>query len=177
MAMKKLFSMCLFMLVMVIGSVASANYPTHLNGNANYILVDGHMGTAWYVDKSSLVVQKYEPPQYIIAVNVVSARSAYDDENDFYQHGGRGKIMDTKTYRFFYNWDRTEMYVDSTGNDGWVRLKPLGSWAETGVSMPAGEMAFYLAYNMKFYGAYKWREGNHGDYMDVYDDGFYNRAR
>ena len=64
--------MCLFMLVMVIGSVASANYPTHLNGNANYILVDGHMGTAWYVDKSSLVVQKYEPPQYIIAVNVES---------------------------------------------------------------------------------------------------------
>ena len=90
--MKKIFSMCLFMLVMVIGSVASANYPTHFNGNANYILVDGHMGTAWYVDKSSLVVQKYEPPQYIIAVNVVSARSAYDDERDFYQNGGRGKI-------------------------------------------------------------------------------------
>ena len=83
--MKKIFSMCLFMLVMVIGSVASANYPTHLNGNANYILVDGHMGTAWYVDKSSLVVQKYEPPQYIIAVNVVSASSAYD-ERDFYQN-------------------------------------------------------------------------------------------
>ncbi len=65
------------------------------------------------------------------------------------------KITEVRRARFFYNWDLREMYVDSTGKDGWRFLPPLGSWAETGVSMPAGETAFYLAYKMKFYGSKK----------------------
>ena len=27
-------------------NTANANYPVHLNGDPNFILVDGHMGTA-----------------------------------------------------------------------------------------------------------------------------------
>lgn len=139
--------------VMAFASVAFANYPTHLNGNPNYICVDGHMGTAWYVDRSSLVNQMYNPPQYILAINVVRARSAYDDEDDFY-NGGKGKIVGVTTYRFFYNWNLRRMYVDRrTGANDWRYLSPNGSWAETGVAMPAGEMAFALAYNLRFYGS------------------------
>ena len=131
---------------------AYSAYPAHLGGNPNYILCDGHMGVAWYVDRSSLVVQKYEPPQYIIAVNVVRT---YDADK------GSTVIQGVETKRFFYNIDLRQMYVDSDGTNNWRYLNPNGSWAATGVSMPAGEIAFALAYGMKFYG--------------IYDNSFYNR--
>lgn len=175
--MKKWTALFTAIILFLLAGTVFANYPAHLNGNSNFILVDGHMGRAWYVDKSSLVVQKYEPPIYIIAVNVITAESAYGNERDFYEYGGAGKIIGVKTYRFFYNWDKTAMYLDTTGHDGWRYLKPLGCWAETGISMPAGEMAFYLAYNMKFYGAYRWRSGDSGNYIDVYTNDFYARAK
>lgn len=57
---KKFLSLTFLTLVLIIFSNSSntsfANYPTHLNGDKNYILVDGHMGVAWYVDRSSLAV-------------------------------------------------------------------------------------------------------------------------
>ena len=171
---KKSFSLLLGLMVLCISAVASANYPTYLNGDRNLILCDGHMGTAWYVDRSSLVVQKYAPPQYIIAVNVVTASSAYNNENDFY-NGGQGKINSVKTMRFFYNWNLREMYVDTTGNDGWRYLNPNGSWAETGVSMPAGETAFYLAYKMKFYGSKTFYNSFLRKSICPYDDSFYSK--
>ena len=55
-------------------------------------------------------------------------------------------------------------YVDFNNNDNWRYLNPQGSWAETGISMPAGEIAFALAYNYKFYGD-----------RAYYSDDFYNR--
>lgn len=117
-------------------------YPQYLNGDPNFILCDGHMGVGFYVDKSSLNVEKYEPPQYIIAVNVVSVEDA--DQ-------GNINISNVKTYRFFYNYDLRKMYVDRDGSSNWRYLSPDGSWAETGVVMPAGEKAFELAYRMNFY--------------------------
>ena len=50
------------------------------------------MGTAWYVDRTSLTVQKYDPPIYMIAINVVRVDQA--DE-------GNTSIADVKTSRFF----------------------------------------------------------------------------
>ena len=129
-----------------------AAYPVHLGGNPNYILCDAHMGVAWYVDRSSLVVQKYAPPQYIIAVNVVRT---YDADK------GSTVIQGVDTKRFFYNIDLQQMYVDRNGTDNWHYLDPNGSWAATGVSMPAGEIAFALAYGMQVYG--------------IYDNSFYSR--
>lgn len=66
-------------------------YPTHLDNNPNYILVDAHMGTAWYLDRSSLSVQKYAPPQYIIAVNVVTVDRA-DRGNTSIDRGLSSKV-------------------------------------------------------------------------------------
>lgn len=88
-------------------------------------------------------MQKYAPPQYIIAVNVCQVNNA---------DKGNTAISRVFTQRFFYNWDLRRMYVDRDGNSNWRYLSPNGSWAETGIAMPAGEMAFYLAYNMRFYG-------------------------
>lgn len=150
-----------------------ANYPTYLNGDRNFILCDGKMGTAWYVDRSSLNVHRYNPPNYIIAVNVVSASSAIGSEEDFYTRGGRGKIDSVKTYRFYYNSNDIKMYVENKPND-WVYLNPDGSWADTGIRMPAGEIAFALAYNKKFYGNLT-RRSYDGKIYNIYSDDFYNR--
>ena len=72
--MKKLCTVFFTLLLLTFASVASANYPYYLNGNSDYVRVDGHMGTAWYVDKTSLVNQMYAPPYYKLAINVVTAR-------------------------------------------------------------------------------------------------------
>lgn len=73
--MKRLFiSMGLFLWLAIGGIVivGAESYPVYLNGDRNYILCDAYKETAWYLDRSSLNVQKYDPPQYIIAVNVVT---------------------------------------------------------------------------------------------------------
>ena len=86
--MKRIIMLLVGISMLVLPAAVSANYPMYLNGDRNFIRCDGHMGTAWYVDRTSLVVQQYEPPQYIIAVNVLPARSAIGNEDDFYS-GGR----------------------------------------------------------------------------------------
>ena len=142
--MKRILMLLLGLLVFAVSGVAFANYPMYLNGDRNFIRCDGHMGTAWYVDRSSLVVQEYEPPQYIIAVNVVSVQDA---------DMGNTAIHDVRTMRFFYNYDMQRMYIDRHPNDSdWRCLNPNGCWAEIGIAHPAGKIAFRLAYGMDFYG-------------------------
>lgn len=165
---KKIISIMVGILVLSIASIASAEYPTYLNGDRNLIICHGHMGTAWYVDRSSLVVQKYAPPQYIIAVNIVEAVGVGGNVIDFYD-GGPGKIVKVKTMRFFYNWDLREMYYDTTGSDGWKYLNPHGY----GIRQPAGEIAFYLAYKMRFYGSKPFYDIYQKRTYPVYSDDFY----
>ena len=170
--MKRFFALLIGLFVFALSHTALANYPTYLNGDHNLVLCDGHMGVAWYVDRTSLVVKKYEPPQYIIAVNVITAKSAIGDENDFYS-GGRGEITQVRTMRFFYNWDLRQMYAGKVGADDWRFIPPTGSWAERGISMPAGEIAFYLAYRMRFYGSKRFYDAVLKRDVDVFSDDFY----
>ncbi|WP_298677788.1 hypothetical protein [uncultured Megasphaera sp.] len=145
--MKKILLLLSLVCTLLLAGTAMAYdpYPNHLGGDDNYILVDGHMGVAWYLDRSSLYVEKYEPPQYIIAVNVCQVNGA---------DRGNTAISRVLTERFFYNWDLRQMYVDRDGSSNWRYLDSNGSWAATGIVMPAGEMAFYLAYDMRFYGCF-----------------------
>lgn len=172
--MKKIFSILVAVLLLSVAGLVSANYPPHLNGDKNLILVDGHMGVAWYVDRSSLNVQKYAPPEYIIEIKVVSADSAIGNEQDFYD-GGQGKIREVGTYRFYYDWNAKRMYQDNNGK--WSYIDPWGSWAETGVRMPAGEMAFYLAYGLRFYGDMKKYSEYTNSYYGPFSEDFYIRAK
>ena len=66
--MKKLLLLMtlIFSIFLSNSAIAGGIYADHLNGDPNFILVDGHMSSAWYIDRSSLVVQKYAPPQYIM---------------------------------------------------------------------------------------------------------------
>ena len=165
--MKK-FILFLFVCIMMTASVAMAYnpYPTHLNDDNNFVLCDGHMGTAWYVDRSSLVIEKYEPPQYIISVNVVTVNEA--DQ-------GNTNISLVRTFRFFYNYDLRKMFVDRDDQSNWRYLDPWGCWADTGGSMPAGEIAFYSAYKQKFYGVLNKYSQYTKKYYHPFDDSLYSR--
>lgn len=143
----------LFIFLFAETSFAYNPYPTHLGDDNNYILCDGHMGAAWYVDRSSLVAQAYNPPYYKLAINVVYVPKA--------DRGGTN-IANVRTYHYYYDLNNRNMYSWDGRMDYYYYLDPNGSWAATGIRMPAGEIAFVLAYNMKFY-------GNH------YDRDFYNR--
>ena len=128
-------------------NISNANewYPDHLNGDPNYILCDIHMGTGWFVVRDSIEVETYYPPQYIITVDVARVLNADTRHNNT-------EISSLRKYRFFYNWDLRQMYVDKTeGDSDWYYINPGGCWAYTGIVKNAGEMAFYLAYNQKFY--------------------------
>ena len=86
--MLKQFTKIICLLTMLLSfyaaSVCSAGYSTYLNNDKNYILCDGHMGRGWYIVRDSLAVEKYEPPEYVIKVQMVSAESAIGNVDDFY---------------------------------------------------------------------------------------------
>ncbi|MCH3951817.1 MAG: hypothetical protein LKE33_12925 [Acidaminococcus sp.] len=115
--MKKIWLLlCMICLLMVGGTAsAGANYPDHLGGDSNFICVDGHMGYGFYLDRSSLVVEEYNPPEYRIAVNVCEV------ENPAY-NTAIGRVF---TNEFAYNWTSRRMYVNSNGR--WRYLDPNGS--------------------------------------------------
>ena len=133
---------------MILSTVASARYcdlyPTHIAGNKNYIFVDGHMGTAWYVDRSTLNVIRYAPPNYNITIDVVSVDNA---------NNGNTTIAHRSKFLFGYEFNSHSMYFAPNNQSDWRYLNPRGPWSATGIVMPAGEMAFFLAYNMTFYGS------------------------
>ena len=49
-SLKNFFMLLSMLSIMMCSCTAFANYPTHLYGDKNFILCDGHMGSAWYVD-------------------------------------------------------------------------------------------------------------------------------
>lgn len=165
--MKKLTAILCLLAALLIASVAQASsmYEDYYNGDDNYPLIWGHMGTAWYLDKSSLVCQDYNPPCYTLAINVISVENA---------DRGNREISRVTTMRFFYNWNDRKMYVDrNTGASDWRYLKPTGSNAESGMSMYVGEAAFYLDYGKKFYGSRTWYDSYLHRNVTVFNNSFY----
>lgn len=153
--MKRILTMMLFVVCCFLCSTAWASgYPDYLNGDRNFLLCGGHMGVGWYVDKSSLVVQQYNPPVYQLAVNVLIVEDA-----------DRGNTVPSRmeTKEYLYNWDERTMYCWWDEKSAWQYIRPVGCMAETGHFF-AGEMAFYIAYRMKFYGGRKWYDSHTGNY-------------
>lgn len=142
-----------------------ANAPRFLGGDSNFICIEVFQGYGFYLDKSSMYVEKNEPPQHIIAVNICMVPDVYK---------GSTTIAKVKTERFFYNTDLKQMYYDKGGNYDWKLINPAGPIAETSVVMPAGEMAFYLTYHKKFYGKYSHYSSLYGRYIPNFTDDFYN---
>ncbi len=148
--MRKIVAMFVMVFVMAIASetFALGVYPDYLGGDKNYVICNAHMGTGYYADLSSLAVMQYNPPNYALAINVVVVPDA-----DI----GKTSISDVRKYRFAYRYDVRKMYliIDKgrlADEDELRLLNPNGNYAESGVSVPAGEIAFYKAYGIPFYG-------------------------
>ncbi len=119
-----------------------SNYSIQ-SSDENFIRAGGGMGYIWCVDKSSLVVQKYAPPEYLIAVNIVSYGNYLSK---------LPRNWSVRTYQFSYNYKTQKMYFKQDDNKRWVYLDKNENWdRSTWFMLPAGEIAFYIAYNMSFY--------------------------
>lgn len=166
--MKRVLTLFCLLATLLIASVshAASSYEEYYNGDYNYPIIWGRMGTAWYLDRSSLVCQDYNPPCYILAINVFWVPNA--------DRGSR-EISHEKTMRFFYNLSELKMYVDrDTGfSDDWRYLKPTGSNAESGLPMHVGEAAYYINFGMKFYGSRTWYDSSIHKNRSIFGDSFY----
>jgi len=152
-------------------TVFAADYPTYLNNNRNYILCGGHQGVGWYIDRSSLVVKEYNPPHYLIAVNVVIASLS---SNGIQLDRVNSPIINkVETRYYYYNWDDREMYRLSDRDNKYHYIPPVGSLADTGHEF-SGELAFYIAYRTKFYGGRTYYDSSTGRYEKVnFSDSLY----
>lgn len=119
-----------------------------------------NFGLSYYLDKTTINVHEYAPPNYIISFKTVyhhiDSRSKKEDA---------GYSTENMT-RYKYDYTTRKMYVekfDSNQNSYWkyVDVSPLSSEQQRRMSgqdfrnrsreIAGGEIAFYLAYNIRFY--------------------------
>ena len=140
--------------ILLLSAVAFANpYPATLD-NGNLVLVDGGMGVGRYADRSSVAVEQYAPPNYQIAISLVSITFSDDywRQHDTYV-GGPYRMGESSILRFRYNWNRKSVaYVRGNNWQDWDINRDY-SHAEGEPLIPnAAEVAFVSAYNMRFFG-------------------------
>lgn len=140
--------------IILLSAVAFANpYPATLD-NGNLVLVDGGMGVGRYADRSSVAVERYAPPNYQIAISLVSV--TFSDEY-WRSHGtyvgGSYNVGEPFTLQFRYDWDRKSVaYNRGDIWQDWDTNRDY-SHAEGEPLIPnVAEVAFVSAYNMRFFG-------------------------
>ena len=140
--------------MLLLSAAALANpYPATLD-NGNLVLVDGGMGVGKYADRSSVAVERYAPPNYQIAINLVLVTFSDDYWRQHKTYiGGPYTMGDVFTLRFRYHWGRKSMsYQLGKQWQDWDINRDY-SHAEGEPMIPnAAEAAFVSAYNMKFFG-------------------------
>lgn len=140
--------------LLLLSAAALANpYPATLD-NGNLVLVDGGMGVGRYADRTSVAVERYAPPNYQIAINLVMVTFS---EDYWRQHksyiGGPYTIGDVFTVRFRYHWGRKSIAYQSRNQWQDWDINRDYSHAEGAPMIPnTAEVAFVSAYNMKFFG-------------------------
>mgnify|MGYP007102079488 CR=1 FL=1 len=152
--MKRLISIfAFFICILNFNSTHADNiYQDYFNGNRNYLFCYSSMfaeiENIVYLDKKSLVVQKYDPPIYTLAVNICSIRRDYGESTT--------KLQGYSTLYFMYKLKPRSMYILRNGS--WHHLSAVyEDYSDSDIEfVRAGEMAFYIAYKMKFYGDRDW---------------------
>lgn len=140
--------------LLLLSAAALANpYPATLD-NGNLVFVDGGMGVGRYADRTSVAVERYAPPNYQIAINLVMVTFS---EDCWRQHksyiGGPYRIGDVFTVRFHYHWGRKSIAYQSRNQWQDWDINRDYSHAEGEPMIPnTAEVAFVSAYNMKFFG-------------------------
>ena len=113
-------------------SIKSGPYPVFLNGDPDYVLCDGHMGSAWYLIKSSI---RRSPRTNMETIATIVSVSDADK--------GNTTITQKNDYSFFYN------DAGMSVNDKYIPAD--GSRAETMVALGAGELVYYTKTKHPFY--------------------------
>jgi len=133
-----------FILTLSSATFAANGYPDYLNGDKNYILYGGRMGSYKYLVRNSVNVRKYAPPEYIIEIESVTVPDA---------DRGKTEIAERNIYRFKYDYNKRDMYIQ-TGYDEWLYLNPDETSTAKGMldAKALGELAFYIAYRIPFCG-------------------------
>lgn len=123
------------------------------NKPAGYVAC-GTENTSYQIDRTSLNVLKYAPPEYIIAVNLVCYSS------NGLKGDGALEMARTLQRQYRYNYNERRMYVKRSVDSGaayWTFIDPKivgtleGYKNDWDIDMAAGEIAFYLAYGMSFF--------------------------
>lgn len=157
--MKRLFVFLAIVISLLAFNVCHAEYPTNLNGDPNYVLCDGHMGTGWFLQKDSIELDASNEREAVLSFSLVTV-------NDLDR--GNVAVSDRRNIKIGYDLDRIKMYYIS---DNSVRyLDPDGPRSMTGIYMPAGEIAFYVFFHSKFYGLVNNQFGH-----KVFREDFYNK--
>lgn len=158
---KKMAAAILFLcLFLVPTTFLQASAPIYLNGDTNFVRIDSHYNDAYYLDRSSIYVRKYEPPKYEIVANICSVKNAYF---------GNTEIADIQTTEFKYDISKKnkwKMYYSYPSRTDWYYINPKYTYANNGIVLPAGEMCFYLEYRIPFYGK---------QHPGLFPDSFYDR--
>ena len=175
----KLFAITAVILSLV-SSVAIAQ--SYLENSHRYVRCPIGMGIVSYIDTASVNVEEYRPPLYIITINKIE-RNTQDTYNTHLRYGA---------FKFKYDYAQRKMYIyhpdhgdgmknryvsymknqnkpiDNTidWNSEWQYIYPDVYYGSGTSDMAvAGEVAFAIAYNLKF----------HGEKYHVFQDGFYEK--
>ena len=182
--MKKFIVFVVVFCSVLVSSMTSAADRNYFNGDKNYIFCGGSMGMGFFVDRNTLNVEKYAPPIYIISVDVVNVRN--------YFNGGDKLGSRRRTYRFKYDYSTRKMYLYTPNggenmrrryenqyrgnqqkmdqaravdwNSEWTYVFPDVFYGEGAVFPNVGEIAFALAYKIKFHT--KEHKRYQGDFYD-----------
>lgn len=170
--MKKILLILSFFICLLMGQSAfasSSSYPDYLGGDSNYILVDGHQGIGYYLDKSSIYLEKDDPKLAILQFNVCTVNNAID---------GATYISRVMTTRMFYDREQCAMFTYNENTNKWNYINPQAPRAAVRGFMDGAEMAYYITFGKKFYGSRLWAIPgiNPPQYLPFHSDEFYARA-
>ena len=129
---KSIFLFTSFLIIILTATCAAGPFPKYLNGDRDIIQM--HQNT--YIRKSSVNVIKYAPPEYTISIEVLVG--------DF-----DGNVTHKYISKFFYEYDNKNMYYRDAGE--WVYIQPDKHETVNTEMRCIGEMAFYLAYGIRFW--------------------------
>jgi hypothetical protein len=124
-------------------------YPKYLYDDENYIICDARMDTGWYVDKSSIVLEKEDDNRIILSVTVIGAkyRNHYDKQ-PFALYDIESKY--STDYLYLYDLDAKDIYIlQETGE--WKYIDPNGSWADVGIILHVATKTYEVQYGTDFY--------------------------
>lgn len=134
-------------------AVFAGPYPATLD-DGNLVLVDGGMGVGKYADRSSVVAERYAPPDYQLAIRIVPvvfSEEYWRAHRDYL--GSPYTVGEPFSLRFRYNWDRRTVAYERGGRWHDWDVNRDYSHAEGDPLIPrAAEAAFVSAYNTRFFG-------------------------